>query len=67
MSCKWCVTEGTIQWVLYERLKKLSIAIDGQEGVPQWLGILTSSGSAKLIATKITYPHEVRPFEPFSF
>ena len=48
------VTEGTIQWVLYERLKKLSIAIDGQEGVPQWLGILTSAGSAKLIATMIT-------------
>ena len=59
------VTEGTIQWVLYERFKKLSIAIDGQKGVPQWLGILTSAGSAKLIATMITYPHEVRPSEPF--
>jgi len=53
------VTEGTIQWVLYERLKKLSIAVDGQNGVPEWLGILTSAGSAKLVATVITYPHEV--------
>ena len=61
------LTKGTIQWVLYERFKKLSIAIDGQKGVSQWLGILTSAGSAKLIATMITYPHEVRPFQPFSF
>ena len=61
------VTEGTIQWVLYERFKKLSIAIDGQKGVPPWFGILTGAGSAKLITTMITYPHEVRPFEPFSF
>ena len=37
------VTEGIIQWVLYERFKKLSIAIDGQKGVPPWLGILTSA------------------------
>ena len=58
------VTEGTILWVLYERLKKLSIAIDGEKGVPPFR-ILTSASSAKLIATMITYPHEVRPFEPF--
>ena len=58
------VTEGTIQWVLYERLK-IIIAIDGQKGGPPWLGILTSAGSAKLIATMITYSHEVYLFEPF--
>ena len=56
------VTEGTIQWVLYERLKKLSIAVDGQNGLPQWLGMMASAGSAKLVATIITYPHEVCPF-----
>ena len=59
------VTEGTIQWVLYERLKKLSIAVDGQKGISQWLGMMASAGSAKLVATMITYPHEVCPFESF--
>ena len=53
------VTEGTIQWVLYERLKKLSIAVDGQNGVAQWIGMMASAGSAKLVATTLTYPHEV--------
>jgi solute carrier family 25 protein 33/36 len=53
------VTEGTIQWVIYEHLKKLSIAVDGQNGISQWAGMLGSSGSAKFVATLITYPHEV--------
>jgi solute carrier family 25 protein 33/36 len=53
------VTESTIQWVLYERLKKLGIAVDGQNGISQWLGMLGSAGSAKFVATVITYPHEV--------
>ena len=53
------VTEATIQWVLYERLKKLSIAADGQNGISQWLGMMASAGSAKLVATVVTYPHEV--------
>jgi solute carrier family 25, member 33/36 len=53
------VTETTIQWVLYEHLKKLSIAVDGQNGVSQWLGMVGSAGSAKFVATIITYPHEV--------
>jgi solute carrier family 25, member 33/36 len=57
------VTEGTIQWVVYENLKKLSIAVDGQNGIPQWLGMLGSSGSAKFVATLIAYPHEVCPFK----
>jgi solute carrier family 25 protein 33/36 len=56
------VTESTIQWVLYERLKKLSIDVDGQGGISQWLGMMGSAGSAKVVATIITYPHEVRPF-----
>ena len=61
------VTEGTIQWVLYERLKKLSAAVDGQSGVSQWLGVLGSAGSAKFVASLITYPHEVCPFFFFEF
>ncbi|KAJ3741987.1 mitochondrial carrier protein RIM2 [Lentinula detonsa] len=53
------VTEGTIQWVLYERLKRLSAGTENQGGVQAWLGMLGSAGSAKCIATLITYPHEV--------
>ena len=59
------VTETTIQWVLYERLKKLSGAVDGQNGISQWVGMMASAGSAKLVATMITYPHEVCPSESF--
>ncbi|PPR06755.1 hypothetical protein CVT24_013063 [Panaeolus cyanescens] len=51
------VTEGTIQWVLYERLKSLST--EGQGPVSQWAGMLGSAGAAKLVASLITYPHEV--------
>ena len=61
------VTEGTIQWALYERLKKLSIAADRQYGIPQWVGMMASAGSAKLLATVITYPHEVCSFEFLNF
>ena len=56
------VTETTIQWVLYESLKKLSGAVDGQKGISQWLGTFASAGSAKFVATIITYPHEVESF-----
>ncbi|KAF7318069.1 hypothetical protein HMN09_00314800 [Mycena chlorophos] len=48
------VTEGTIQWVLYERFKR---ATSGTE--LEWLGMMGSAGAAKCIATLITYPHEV--------
>ncbi|KAJ7634180.1 mitochondrial carrier protein RIM2 [Mycena polygramma] len=48
------VTEGTIQWVLYERLKALSAGTD-----LEWLGMLGSAGTAKCVASLITYPHEV--------
>lgn len=53
------VTEGTIQWVLYERLKKLSANTEGQGGVMEWVGMLGSAGTAKCVASLITYPHEV--------
>jgi solute carrier family 25 protein 33/36 len=54
------VTEGTIQWVLYERLKKLNSETQGQGGaVAQWAGLIGSAGTAKMVASLITYPHEV--------
>lgn len=54
------VTEGTIQWTLYERLKRLTGGIDHRNGVAGWLGMLGSAGMAKCVASLITYPHEVR-------
>jgi len=53
------VTEGTIQWVLYERLKKLTANTEGAGGLVEWLGMLGSAGTAKCVASLITYPHEV--------
>ncbi|GJE93863.1 mitochondrial carrier [Phanerochaete sordida] len=53
------VTEGTIQWVLYERLKKLSQRVEGRGGFAEWAGLLGSAGTAKCVASLITYPHEV--------
>ena len=53
------VTEGTIQWVLYERLKRLSADTQGRGGVAEWVGMLGSAGTAKCVASLITYPHEV--------
>ncbi|KAG2368567.1 mitochondrial carrier protein RIM2 [Suillus spraguei] len=53
------VTEGTIQWVLYERLKRLSTNTEGRGGMVEWFGMLGSAGTAKCVASLITYPHEV--------
>ncbi|TEB19348.1 mitochondrial carrier [Coprinellus micaceus] len=54
------VTEGTIQWVLYEKLKKMSAAGEGEAGGwKEWAGMLGSAGTAKCVASLITYPHEV--------
>ncbi|CAL1714026.1 unnamed protein product [Somion occarium] len=53
------VTEGTIQWTLYERLKKLTASTEGKGGAMEWLGLLGSAGTAKCVASLITYPHEV--------
>ncbi|KAH8918041.1 mitochondrial carrier [Atractiella rhizophila] len=48
--------EGTLQWTLYEQFKRLGRR-DGKEvGTIQQM---LASGGAKLIATAITYPHEV--------
>lgn len=61
------VTEGTIQWVLYERLKKMAQQSSGQGGASEWLGLLGSAGTAKCVATLITYPHEVSIAQPMPF
>jgi len=53
------VTEGTIQWVLYERLKLLTTGTEGQGALQEWAGMLGSAGTAKCVASLITYPHEV--------
>ncbi len=53
------VTEGTIQWVLYEHLKRLTANIEGRGGAMEWAGLLGSAGTAKCVASLITYPHEV--------
>ncbi|KDQ61855.1 hypothetical protein JAAARDRAFT_31336 [Jaapia argillacea MUCL 33604] len=58
------VTEGTIQWTLYERLKTMTKKhlgpdLNGRGGGWEWLGMLGSAGTAKCVASLITYPHEV--------
>jgi len=53
------VTESTIQWVLYERLKRLAASTQETAGLQEWAGMLASAGTAKCVASLITYPHEV--------
>lgn len=53
------VAEGTIQWVLYERLKGINSRTTGRGPVAEWAGMLGSAGAAKCVASLITYPHEV--------
>jgi solute carrier family 25 protein 33/36 len=52
------VSEGVIQWTLYEQLKKLSRRAEG--GPLEWAGMLGAAGTAKMVASLITYPHEVK-------
>ncbi len=53
------VTEGTIQWVLYEKLKKLTVNVEQKGGAAEWFGMLGSAGTAKFVASLVSYPHEV--------
>lgn len=66
------VTEGTLQWTLYEQLKKLSArprhaaTLGTQEAssapssaASRLTGAVGSAGVAKFVAALITYPHEV--------
>lgn len=63
--------EGTIQWVLYERMKR-AVAVHrnrlaGNDYSPHhastahltWLDFFLTAASAKLVAAVIAYPHEV--------
>ena len=60
--------ETALHLVLYERLKAVytQAACVNQESVTRgefasWVSTSSAAGSAKLIATLITYPHEVSP------
>lgn len=65
------VTESTLQWVLYERMKKYiaekeehRIMVAGRQRTTwddaiSWSYKLGAAGSAKFFAALITYPHEV--------
>lgn len=64
------VTESTLQWVLYERMKSYialreeRITLSGRarsswDEAVSWSLRLGAAGSAKFVAALITYPHEV--------
>lgn len=52
------VSESTIQWVLYERLKHFNEKHESSN-IPAWMRTVSAAGTAKMVATLITYPHEV--------
>jgi hypothetical protein len=64
------VTESTVQWVLYEQMKKSlakreeKIMLSGRpknlwDNTVEWTGNVGAAGFAKLVAAVGTYPHEV--------
>ncbi|KAF8980081.1 hypothetical protein BGZ46_004640 [Entomortierella lignicola] len=67
------VTEGAIQWVIYEHLKKAFAERRAQltqvsnsdgyqvggKNIEEWGEYLGAAGTAKFVASAITYPHEV--------
>ncbi|GAB7353578.1 hypothetical protein MBLNU459_g4004t2 [Dothideomycetes sp. NU459] len=64
------VTESTLQWVLYERMKKYiaereeRLLLSGRQRTQwddalSWSFKLGAAGSAKFFAALVTYPHEV--------
>ncbi|CED83165.1 Mitochondrial carrier protein-Rim2p/Mrs12p [Phaffia rhodozyma] len=52
------VSELIIQWVVYERFKRMGISEKGGK-LGEWTGVLGAAGGAKMLAALITYPHEV--------
>ena len=52
------VSESTIQWVLYEHLKRMNEKHESSH-VPTMVRTIGAAGTAKLVATLVTYPHEV--------
>ena len=54
------VAEGTIQWVLYERMKRYLKAQSANTGnESNWLNYFLAAAGSKLFAATLTYPHEV--------
>lgn len=64
------VTESTLQWVLYEKMKKSlakreeQILLSGRpkdilDNTIEWTGNVGAAGIAKFVAALATYPHEV--------
>lgn len=65
------VTESTMQWVMYERMKlglarreARRLATPGyqrtrSDDVEEWAGKFSAAAGAKLVAAVVTYPHEV--------
>jgi solute carrier family 25 protein 33/36 len=53
------VTEGVIQWTLYEQFKRLPARTSTDSKETGYGGKGAAAGLAKLVATVITYPHEV--------
>lgn len=56
--------EGTIQWVLYEKLKRMRSLHRANHARPDpaaltWTDYFLTAASAKLVAAIIAYPHEV--------
>lgn len=51
------VAEGTIQWVLYEKLKGYLRTRDSSNH--DWLNYFLAAAGSKLFAATLTYPHEV--------
>jgi solute carrier family 25, member 33/36 len=58
------ISEGTLQWVLFEAFntRLRTLAFSAEEGhtfqSPSW-AVIPASVFAKLVATLLTYPHEV--------
>ncbi|CAO3671557.1 unnamed protein product [Rhizopus stolonifer] len=60
------VAEGTIQWVIYEKLKKKwsvpkehNENLVGGKSLRDWAGHLGAAATSKFVAACVAYPHEV--------
>lgn len=54
------VAEGTIQWVLYEKMKQhLRSQSTAENNKASWLNFFLAAAGSKLFAATLTYPHEV--------